>query len=213
VFDFETETGFLHLRLTQEISEHISNNARGALLEFTKSDALYQLPVDVAESFMRKDPSSTQPSHFLSVRLQASGRRIQRRNHFRLPIKISVRFKTVKLPEGYEKSREVRKHAHATWSSTDQPFKLGNTFDLSGGGVALASPILLARDDFLFMEFSIENQSFQMTGRVGISRANKKDDEMSCIVGVEFFSIDPRDQDDIVQFIFREQNKKKQELL
>lgn len=207
VFDSEDEKDRLKLRLLESVNKQLVANDKIVILEFTRADALYHIEGPLLSVYTQKDPTFISELTFAIVQPNYPVRRIQRRNFFRLPIKLSVRFKTVTLPEGFDTSRDVRKHSIANWKAEKSPFTIGTTFDLSGGGLAMSSPVGLNKGDRLFLEFSLADTLFQVVAEATLIKPNQKNDASSCIVGLQFLSIDPKEQDFIVQYIFRSQKK------
>jgi hypothetical protein len=207
VFDSETLNGGLKLRLMDDFNSALLKTGLSVVLEFTRADALYQLGAlltgvehEKALTFVNELPFGFfTPNH--------PAKRVQRRHYYRLPVKLSVRFKPVTLPDGYEKSREIRRKAQASWQGNRHPMVIGTTFDLSGGGLAMTSPVALDKNEALYLEFSLPEMSFKLAAKIIIIKPNRKHDEQSCIVGVHFFSIEAVDQDQLLQYIFREQKK------
>ncbi len=207
VLDSETPSGQLKLRLMSDFNPALIKTGISVVLEFTRADALYQLDALLIRMEHEKSATFVNELPFGFFTPNHPAKRVQRRHYYRLPVKLSVRFKTVTLPDGYEKSRETRRKTQAGWQSDGQPMAIGTTFDLSGGGLAMTSPVALNKNDSLYLEFSLPEMSFKLAAKVIIIKPNRKHDEQSCIVGVHFFSIEAADQDQLIQYIFRAHKK------
>lgn len=207
VLDAETLSGQLKLRLMDDFNPALLKTGLSVVLEFTRADALYQLNALLTGVEHEQSPTFVNKLPFGFFTPNHPAKRVQRRLYYRLPVKLSVRFKTVTLPEGYEKSRETRRKAQAGWQNDGQPMAIGTTFDLSGGGLAMTSPVALGKEDSIYLEFSLPEIHFKLAAKVLIIKSNRKHDEQSCIVGVQFFAIEATDQDQLIQYIFREQKK------
>lgn len=155
----------------------------GALdCQYAKDDAFYSFHTTVLER--RRHPLPV-----LVLRRPDAVRRLQRRQMYRLPVVLPVVYKPVGSEEAHK----------------------GNTVDLSGGGLCLASDQRLERGTELELSFSMPD-GCEITGRGRVVLVNEGRDGQGpprYLHGVAFQELPEAVQERIVSFIFAEQRERR----
>lgn len=117
--------------------------------------------------------------------------KIQRRSYIRIPTSIPVRFTVL--------NEQKQPTSLSYWSET---------IDISGGGVAIISPIKLSCGGYLDMELDVPRKGIiQVMGRVARIEEIKTEYGKKFLLGISFLAIDESDRDKIIQYVFELQRE------
>lgn len=200
--------GRIGLLLPEELPPASIRPGTLATVEFNRREAVYRILTRVNGT--TQDSARNREGHVRLLVLEPpeTWSRIQRRDFFRLPISLPLRFRTVSLPPDFARDNTVKKQALAAWSE-DRLFNVGRTKDLSGGGLLMITETPLSAGEEVFLELRMPQELLRLSGRVVRELAGNQDDGPGQVVGVEFVGIDEREQDQIIQFIFREERRRR----
>jgi len=128
-----------------------------------------------------------------------------RRSYFRLPIYMPIRFTPINLPLDFKQNPSLRKTMLIKWSNNiAYPKHTAFLKNLSGSGLSMTMETFLFKGTTIFLEIEIQNLPINLIGNI---EWIKKKTFNKFIVGVKFTWIEKRDQDKIVEFIFKKQRQ------
>ncbi len=159
------------------------------IVSFAGDTAAYKFQTEIIER-------SRQPVPVLTAHLPEDDGiiKIQRRRHFRLELRVNVRYRRV----------------DSEWENIEDEFRESHTLDISGGGIKLliSSEEELKEGDLLELKLDVEEiEDINIISRV-VNEYDLPDfPDDSEAVGLQFLDIDSQTRDTLMGWLFAQQRK------
>jgi c-di-GMP-binding flagellar brake protein YcgR len=142
----------------------------------------------------------------ISLRVNSSFNKIQRREHVRIPVAIPILYKEFKWNKGslsdYTRSMEDEISSD-TWEK-------GMALDLSGGGMNIGIDKPLEENKHILMQLDTEGLQLCLTGQIVRGYSEIVSNKVAYRIGVSFIDISETDRDRIIGFVFKKQRDMRQ---
>lgn len=151
--------------------------------------------------------------YMLEVEFKTQLEKFQRREFFRYPCSLDLRYLVLTEEEDALETREgVFRTIYR--SGDTQRIKTGVLLDLSGGGTRFRTPQRLAESDSLLLELRLKNEQhdnqFYIVAHIVECRAVENGREELYEVRVKFLMKDDKIREEIIQYIFEEERRRRQ---
>lgn len=188
--DFEGKYASRVMDVTKKEIELMAPTEKGELvpirrktkvtIDYIGQRAMYRFDSIITRRF--RDPVAG-----IAIKKPRRVERIQRREFVRLEINIPIKYR-LSVEEG-----------------EPEEFKKSYTIDLSGGGLRFISDEKLPEDEFLEIRLGMDRVNEVIFGK--IARVAQTEDNDGYEIGLEFKSLSPATQDEIVSWIFNKQRE------
>ena len=130
---------------------------------------------------------------YIQLKLIGEGESLQKRNFYRLPCHIPIKFSLLKEDEY---GQIVANSMHDA-----------NITNLSGGGIKMSSTVEMDERDRIFFSLNLDGNDMFLTGEVRLKHSSP-DDSARYQYGLMFIDISEANQDRIIRYIFHQQNRR-----
>jgi len=139
--------------------------------------------------------------NFIKVKIISKLKKIQRREFYRLPIITKVHIRKLLIDSTSELNLD-----------DSQKYDVGVTKDLSGGGMSVASNLIVDKDDIVAVKIFVDNNEVNFIFAHGkVLRTQLIDTSAyKYEIGIQFESITETARENLIQYIFVEQRKLRQ---
>jgi c-di-GMP-binding flagellar brake protein YcgR len=212
VVDVVTLDGRVKVFCLENLDEGPLKLNSSILLEYGYNDALYRSSwhIDYVENGF-KNEKEEKPS-LLLLSPDYDSKRIQRRQYFRLPVELKLRFKNVVFPRDFVPNFQLRKEMVQIWHIEKKSFPhFGETIDISEGGICYTTKSTLKKGDELAVELHLPNESIVSPAIVMWSTFTENDNEVLQKVGIQFVCDRLQEKKIIRDYIFNEQRRQLQD--